>query len=88
MFLWNDNKSSREISIQGEGDGTACAVFNQLWAWLFTNCEKIFPINQQPILQLVDDCTSGIETFPLYRDFPGLAVESLKKKYASFIFSH
>ena len=27
--------------------------------------------NQQPILQLVDDCTSGIVTFPLYRDFPG-----------------
>jgi hypothetical protein len=25
----------REFSIQGEGDGTACAVVNQLWAWLF-----------------------------------------------------
>jgi hypothetical protein len=26
---------AREFSIQGEGDGTASAVVNQLWAWLF-----------------------------------------------------
>ncbi len=29
----NDNLV-REFSIQGEGDGTACAVINQLWARL------------------------------------------------------
>ena len=28
-------------------------------------------MHQQPILQLVDNCASDIETFPLYRDFPG-----------------
>ena len=33
---------AREIAIQGEGDGTACAVVNQLWVWLFTNSKKIF----------------------------------------------
>ena len=59
------------ISIQGEGDSTACAVVNQLWAWLFTNNKKYFSNHQQPILQLVDDCISGIVTFPVYRDFPG-----------------
>jgi hypothetical protein len=26
---------TREFSIQGEGDGTAFAVVNQLYAWLF-----------------------------------------------------
>ena len=36
--------SAREISIQEEGDGTACAVVNQLWAWLFTNSKKYFKI--------------------------------------------
>ena len=33
--------------------------------------KKYFPIYQQPILLLVDSCTSGIETFPLCRDFLG-----------------
>ena len=61
---------TREISIQGEGDGTSCAVVNQLWAWLFTNSNKKISMHQQLILQLVDNCTSGILTFPLYRDFP------------------
>jgi hypothetical protein len=32
----------REFSIKGEGDGTACAVINQLWAWLFQNKTNIF----------------------------------------------
>ena len=26
----------------GEVDGIACAVVNQLWAWLFNNCKNIF----------------------------------------------
>ena len=56
--------TSIEISIQGEGDGTAFAVLNQLWAWLFTNCKKVFLIYQQPILQLFDNCRSGMVTFP------------------------
>ena len=70
---------SREISIQGERDGTACAVNNQLWALLFTNSKKYFSIHQQPILQLVDDYTSGIVTFLLYIDFPdkSLSIKAL-----------
>ena len=62
---------AREISIQGEGDGTRCAVVNQLWAWLILNHEKYFSVKQQPILQLIDNCTCGTIPFPLYRDFPG-----------------
>ena len=62
----------REISIQGEGDGTACAVVNQLWASLFTNNKQYFSMRQHLILQLVDDCASGKVTFSLYRDFPDL----------------
>ena len=27
----------RELCIQGEGNGTACVVVNQLWTWLFFN---------------------------------------------------
>ena len=34
--------------------------------------KKYVPLHQQPILQLVDDCTSNIVKFPLYRDFPDL----------------
>ena len=33
-----------------------------------------FPMHQRPILQLVDNCRSGIVTFPLYRNFPGIAI--------------
>ena len=33
-------------------------------------CNKKIPIHQKPILQLVNNCTSGIVTFPLYRDSP------------------
>ena len=36
--------------------------------------KKYFLVHQQPILQLVDNCTSGKVTFPLYRDFPGLFI--------------
>ena len=54
----------REISIQGKGDGTTCAVNNQLWAWLFISIKNYLPIHQQPILQLVDDCTRGIVSLP------------------------
>ena len=36
---WLDNRG---------GDGTACAVVNQLWAWLFANNKKYFQcINSQ-----------------------------------------
>ena len=34
----------------GEGDGTGCAVVNQLWAWLILNHEKYFSVKQQPIV--------------------------------------
>jgi hypothetical protein len=35
---------SRKISIQGEGDGTACAVVNQLWARLsYNKCKYFIP---------------------------------------------
>ena len=67
---------TRETSIQGEGDGTACAVVNQLWAWLFTMCRKYFSKHQQPILQLFDNSTSGILNFLLYRDFPDSATQT------------
>jgi hypothetical protein len=39
-FKWNVvNKKTKQTdwprdSIQGEGDGTPCAVVNKLWAWL------------------------------------------------------
>ena len=66
------NTLTREISIQGEGDGTGCAFFNQLWAWLILNHEKYFSVKQQPILQLIDNCICGTIPFPLYRDFPAL----------------
>ena len=59
-----------EISIQGEGDGTGCAVVNQLWAWLILNHEKCFTVKQKTILQLIENCTCGTIPFPLYRDFP------------------
>ena len=36
------------------------------------NAKKYFLIHQQPILQLVDNCTSDIVTFPLFKDFPAL----------------
>ena len=56
--------NGREISIKGEGDGTGCAVVNQLWAWLILNHEKYFSVMQQPILQLIDNCTCGTIPFP------------------------
>ena len=59
-------RHSREVSIEGGGDGTASAAVNQLWAWLLTFSKKI--IHQQPILQLV-----GNSTLPLHRDFPDKA---------------
>ena len=70
MFWFAFNLDGREIAIQGVGDGTAYPVVNQLWAWLFTNSKKYFSTHQQPILKLVDDCTSGIVTFPLCKRFP------------------
>jgi hypothetical protein len=33
---------TREFFIQGGGDGTACAVVNQLWAWLFQKRKLFF----------------------------------------------
>ena len=58
--------SLRQGSIYtGEEDGTPCAAVNQLWAWLFTNSKKN-RMHQRPILELVDVCTSGLVTFPLY----------------------
>ena len=36
------NPDTMKISIQGEGDGTAYGVVNQLWAWLFTKSKKMF----------------------------------------------
>ena len=55
---------TREISIQREGDGTGCAVVNQLWAWLILNHEKKISVKQQPILQLIDNCTCSSIHFP------------------------
>ena len=48
-----------------------------LYVQLSTNCglgypssnKNIFSLQQWPILQLVDNCTYGTMTFPLYKDF-------------------
>ena len=40
--MTNKKSVNREICVQGEGDGTASAVVNQICAWLLTNCKKNF----------------------------------------------
>ena len=71
---WNIRSPAREICIQGEGDGIACAVVTIYGLACLLIAKKCFPIQQQPNLQLVDNCTRRIVTFPLCRDFPGPAV--------------
>ena len=64
-----DLKTGKSL-LWGKGMVPPCAVINQLWAWLFSKRKNNFLFYQQPILQLVDNCTSGIVAFPLYTDFP------------------
>ena len=45
--------------MQGEGGGITCAIVNQLWAR-----KKYFSLHQQPILQLVDNCTNRYSNLP------------------------
>jgi hypothetical protein len=39
-----------DFFIQGEGDGTASAVVNQLWTWMFQKQNKIFLFAQTAYL--------------------------------------
>ena len=75
--------SIREYYVEGEGDGTAWAVINQLWDRLLLEYKKYFLLNQQPIRQLVDNCTSSNNLYPLNRIFPGS-----KQKQAWFRSEH
>ena len=52
-LLWMMIHAGKSLN-KGEGESTACAVVNQLWAWLLNMHEKHFLIHQQPTLQLVD----------------------------------
>jgi hypothetical protein len=61
----------REVSIQGEGDGTIRTNIKQLWARLSHNSCKYFALVLQPSLQLVDICTCGTIPFLMYKNFPG-----------------
>ena len=45
---------------------------------LFKENTEYHSLNQQPILKLVDKCTRGIITLPLYRDFLGQSFVSFQ----------
>ena len=47
--------------------------------WLWKE-KTIFVMKQQPILQLIDSCTSGTLPFPLYKDFPFLLLLKIWQK--------
>ena len=39
-----DNQKCKEILLKLEGDGTSCAVINQLWSWFFSDISLYGPI--------------------------------------------
>ena len=59
-FRFGKKRVSREISIQGEGYYTTCAVKNQLQNWLLVDGKIFFALGKQPIPQLVDP----VQRFP------------------------
>jgi hypothetical protein len=42
---------TRQIFIQGVGDGMVCEFVNHQWAPVICHCRDLLPLNQEPILQ-------------------------------------